>query len=388
MGESTNQLNKSSSYRLRLAMPKGHRNSVRFHCWITEIRMPKPSINIHQKIGTDDEMTPLLFIWNHCVFFLLSFLFLFFLFFLLLLLLLLWCCCCCCCCLCCCCSCCSCCFLGLRWRCHRCPHCPMSWLLTTQNTLDLHSYHLMLHQIIISKYIYIESYRIQPFRGHQKPAGHSSCFQRALLRWISCGPTLRWANIWAHIGPLFILSRVNVWCFLSLVDAQMRTMALEYLTTFGTFLGVNVGKYSIHGASGMVWNMLCFFSFRWVSFLIPFDGLIIFQVAQPPSRWYPLVNVYITMDHGKSACLLGISTINGHFQWLFVCLPEAKPCLKNVTVGTTFRSPMALSPYQHTRARTAETASGPLVVLGSWDHEVELLKGRKWVETIVEWCWM
>ena len=98
MGESTNQLNYSSSYRLRLAMPKGHRNSVRFHC-LQKFGCPSRRINRHQKIGTDDEMTPLLFIWNHFVFFLLSFLFLFFL---------LWwcCCCCCCCCLCCCCSCC------------------------------------------------------------------------------------------------------------------------------------------------------------------------------------------------------------------------------------------------------------------------------------------
>ena len=30
----------------------------------------------------------------------------------------------------------------------------------------------------------------------------------------------------------------------------MRAMVLEYLPTFGQFWGVNVGKYSIHGASG------------------------------------------------------------------------------------------------------------------------------------------
>ena len=34
---------------------------------------------------------------------------------------------------------------------------------------------------------------------------------------------------------------------------------------------------------------------------------------------YPLVNQH---NYGKSPFLIGKSTINHHFQWLFVCLPE------------------------------------------------------------------
>ena len=47
---------------------------------------------------------------------------------------------------------------------------------------------------------------------------------------------------------------------IGIYPAQMRTMVLEYLPTFTAKNGPNVGKYSIHGASGLIYTKKWWFT--------------------------------------------------------------------------------------------------------------------------------
>ena len=69
-------------------------------------------------------------------------------------------------------------------------------------------------------------------------------------------------NEWLNEGVKQRMNqRINQWREKSINESMVEWInesnpdapCMEYLTTFGTLLGVNVGKYSIHGASGKDW---------------------------------------------------------------------------------------------------------------------------------------
>ena len=120
------------------------------------------------------------------------------------------------------------------------------------------------------------------------------------LRWISCGPTLRWG-------------RQGLGCFL---NGQLAVSQERHLKDNEHFRDTVT-----------VWWFGTFFIFpQYMGIVTPSDELIFFIRAQPPTS--PTSSISATL-------------------WIL-----SRVCLMFKKITGTLRSPMASSPSQHTRART------------------------------------
>ena len=72
-----------------------------------------------------------------------------------------------------------------------------------------------------------------------------------------------------------------------------------------------------------------------------------------PGGWYPLVICYIAME--KSPFFMGKSTINGHFQSFFVCLPGRLLQLGVMGQVRSLRLPGLLSEFPHRQPHSQGT---------------------------------